>query len=79
VAVVDLPVAVMAVTVLALLGWYFYSVTLRIRAGVQQVQLLPGHLQKAFDGSVPPWLRLVRVIMIVMISFAAALLIARKF
>ena len=68
----------LAAAVLALFGWYFWHVATSMLKAGRVVQTLPAALERAFDGSVPPWLRLVRVVMSMLICFAAAVLIANK-
>lgn len=78
-AAADLLTWALVAGTVALFAAYFVHVALRLRNGVNALKALPGALERAFDGDVPPWLRLVRVVMIFVICLVAALLIASKF
>lgn len=78
-AQVDVTFWLLAGSVIVLLGWYFVHIFQRFAAARRAVVALPGALEKAFDGSVPVWLRLLRVLAIMAVCLVAAVLIVRKF
>ena len=69
----------LAAATLALLGWYFVHVARAMREAARAVAALPGALERAFDGTVPFWLRIARIAVIMLLCLTVAIVVVRKF